>query len=119
MLIQTLVLLLQILWCDLNSEYDIVGPYFTSSSTANAMFVMSCAFEAIRLFQFYRSIGMQATFQPLKLVMVLMELTQLMNSSRINRCHALGIINPFKPTRYVQYSCYVSHIHILRRKSRT
>ena len=46
--------ILQFLWRDLTSEYDIVGPYFTSSSTVDAKFVMSCVFETIRLFQFHR-----------------------------------------------------------------
>ena len=46
--------ILQFLWGDLTSEYDIVGPYFTSSSTVDAKFAMSCVFETIRLFQFHR-----------------------------------------------------------------
>ena len=34
--------ILQSLWHGLTSEYDIVGLYFTSSSTVDAKFVMSC-----------------------------------------------------------------------------
>ena len=45
--------ILQFLWRDLTSEYDIVGPYFTSSSTVDAKFVMSCVLETIKLFQFH------------------------------------------------------------------
>ena len=43
--------ILQFLWRDLTSAYDIVGPYFTSSSTVEAKFVLSCVFETIKLFQ--------------------------------------------------------------------
>ena len=41
---QTLYIL-QFLWRDLTSEYDIVGPYFTSSSTVDAKFVISCVLK--------------------------------------------------------------------------
>ena len=45
--------ILQFLWRDLTSEYDIVGLYFTSSSSVDAKFVMPCVFITIRLFQFH------------------------------------------------------------------
>ena len=45
--------ILQFLWRDLTSGYDIVGPYFTSSSSVDAKFVISCVFETIKLFQFH------------------------------------------------------------------
>lgn len=45
--------ILQFLWRDLTSDYDIVGPYFTSSSTVDAKFVTSCVLETIKLFQFH------------------------------------------------------------------
>ena len=43
--------MLQFLWRDLTSSYDIVGPYFTSSSSVENTFVTSCIFETISLFQ--------------------------------------------------------------------
>ena len=43
--------ILQFLWRDLTSSYDIVGPYFTSSSSVENTFVTSCIFETIKLFQ--------------------------------------------------------------------
>ena len=43
--------ILQFLWRDLTSSYDIVGPYFTCSSTVESKFVISCVFETIKLFQ--------------------------------------------------------------------
>ena len=46
--------ILQCLWCDLSSEFDIVGPYFTNPSTMENKFVMACIMETIKLFQFHR-----------------------------------------------------------------
>lgn len=45
--------IVQFLWRDLTSCYDIVGPYFTSSSTVESKFVVACVFETIKLFQFH------------------------------------------------------------------
>ena len=45
---------LQFLWRDLTSKFDIVGPYFTSSKGIKAKFTIACVFETIKLFQLYR-----------------------------------------------------------------
>lgn len=42
---------LQFLWRDLTSEYDIVGPYFTCSSSVEGKFVLACVLETVKLFQ--------------------------------------------------------------------
>jgi len=42
---------LQFLWRDLTSKFDIVGPYFTSESPMKAKFVMACILESIKIFQ--------------------------------------------------------------------
>jgi hypothetical protein len=42
--------ILQFLWRDLTGDYDIIGPYFTSSSTLNSKFVYSCLMETVKLF---------------------------------------------------------------------
>ena len=44
---------LQFLWRDLTSCYDIVGPYFTSSSSVEGKFIIVCVFETVKLFQFH------------------------------------------------------------------
>ena len=44
---------LQFLWRDLTSSYDIVGPYFTSSASVENKFVTACVFETIKLFQYH------------------------------------------------------------------
>lgn len=43
--------IMQFLWRDLTSSYDIVGPYFTSSEVFSAKFILACILETIQLFQ--------------------------------------------------------------------
>ena len=39
--------MLQFLWRDLTSSFDVIGPYFSSNETMSTKFVMACVFEAI------------------------------------------------------------------------
>ena len=43
--------ILQFLWRDLTSTYDIVGPYFTCADSVDSKFVLTCVLETIELFQ--------------------------------------------------------------------
>jgi len=43
--------ILQFLWRDLTSSYDIIGPYFTSAESVDSNFVLACVLETIKLFQ--------------------------------------------------------------------
>ena len=43
--------ILQFLWRDLTSSFDIVGPFFTSHGTIEGKFVCACVMESIKLFQ--------------------------------------------------------------------
>jgi len=42
--------MLQFLWRDVTSSFDIVGPYFSSEESMNAKFICSCVLETIKLF---------------------------------------------------------------------
>ena len=42
--------ILQFLWRDLTSHYDIVGPYFTSSDSADGQFILTCMLETVKLY---------------------------------------------------------------------
>ena len=42
---------LQFLWRDLTSNFDIVGPYFTSEGPMSAKFTMACILETVKIFQ--------------------------------------------------------------------
>ena len=45
--------ILQFLWRDLTSSYNIVGLYFTSLTSVENKFVTACIFETIMLFQYH------------------------------------------------------------------
>ena len=44
---------LQTLWRDLTSEYDIIGPYYTSASTMKSKFLLPCIVDAIYQFHVF------------------------------------------------------------------
>ena len=43
--------ILQFLWRDLTSNYDIMSPYFTCSESVDGKLIYACIFETLRLFQ--------------------------------------------------------------------
>ena len=43
--------ILQFLWRDLTSDFEIIGPYFTSAGTVDNKFILSCVLETIGLFE--------------------------------------------------------------------
>ena len=45
--------ILQFLWRDLTSSFDVVGPYFTSSNPLESKFIVSCVIQTLRLFYLY------------------------------------------------------------------
>ena len=46
--------ILQFLWRDLTSSFDIVGPYFTCCGSIPSKFILACVLETLQLFQMYR-----------------------------------------------------------------
>ena len=45
--------ILQFLWRDLTSSFDIVGPYYTSDKSLESKFVLACVYETIKLFHMH------------------------------------------------------------------
>ena len=45
--------ILQFLWRDLTSEFDIIGPYFTSTNSVDGKFVSACVLTTVKLFQLH------------------------------------------------------------------
>ena len=43
--------ILQFLWRDLASNFDIVGPYFTSENPMTAKYIIACVLETVKLFK--------------------------------------------------------------------
>lgn len=58
--------ILQFLWRDISSKYDIIGPYYTSESGLDHKFIMACVFETIHLFSICD--GASANLKLLKLL---------------------------------------------------
>ena len=46
--------ILQFLWRDLSSNFDVIGPYFTSDSMMEAKFITSCVLDAMLAFESFR-----------------------------------------------------------------
>ena len=46
--------ILQFIWRDLTSKFDIVGPYYTSNSGFDTKFTMACFHDALLLFETYK-----------------------------------------------------------------
>lgn len=42
--------ILQFLWRDLTSSFDIIGSYYTATGSLESKFVLACVYETIRLF---------------------------------------------------------------------
>ena len=45
--------ILQFLWRDITSNYDIIGPYYTSECGLDHKFIMACVLETMHLFSIY------------------------------------------------------------------
>ena len=45
--------MLQFLWRDVSSDFDIIGPYFASARSLEHTFIISCLYQTMRLFQAY------------------------------------------------------------------
>ena len=45
--------ILQFLWRNLTSEFDIIGPYFTCSKSLESKYILSCVYETIKLFHLH------------------------------------------------------------------
>ena len=44
---------LQFMWRDVSSKFDVIGPYFTSERNFETKFIASCLFEAMFVFEVY------------------------------------------------------------------
>lgn len=46
--------ILQFLWRDMSSEYDVIGPYFSSSCSTKHSFILACLYETLRVLEAYK-----------------------------------------------------------------
>ena len=68
--------ILQFLWQDLTSNYDIVGPYFTCSELLDGKFIYVCIFETLRLFQAH---GLKTSLLVCNVLLILQQLKPAMD----------------------------------------
>ena len=45
--------IMQFIWRDLTSPFDVVGPYFNSKSALESKFILSCVLETLRVFHLH------------------------------------------------------------------
>ena len=45
--------IMQFLWRDLTSDFDVIGPYFSSGKGLECKFIMSCLMTTIQAFHIY------------------------------------------------------------------
>ena len=45
--------ILQFMWRDVTSDFDVIGPYFTAATPIETKFLLSCLFEAMFVFETY------------------------------------------------------------------
>ena len=45
--------MLQFVWCDLSSKYDIISPYYSSAQGFDSKFTMACLQDALYFFEAY------------------------------------------------------------------
>lgn len=45
--------MLQFLWRDLTSKFDVMGPYYSSAESLKSKFILACLYETMKLFQLY------------------------------------------------------------------
>lgn len=107
--------MLQFVWRDLTSSFDIIGPYYSSSESLKSKFILACIYETMKIFQLY---GFQTS------VMVSdgasANLTALKTATGISGAYGMGSTpnyaitsprfeNPFNPPKMIYWIIYPSH----------
>ena len=105
--------MLQFVWRDLTSKFDIIGPYYSSSESLKSKFILACVFEVMKIFQLYG-------FQTSVLVCdgASANLTALKTSTGVSGAYGVSSLpnqhhkipsprfeNPFNPPRMVYWIC--------------
>ena len=109
--------MLQFVWRDLTSSFDIIGPYFSSSESLKSKFILACVFEVMKIFQLYG-------FQTSALVCdgASANLTALKTTTGVSGAYGVSTLpnqhhtipsprfeNPFNPPRMVYWIICPSH----------
>jgi hypothetical protein len=115
---QSTTYVLQFLWRDLTSSFDVVGPYFTSSGALESKFILRMVLETIKLFHLYgfnTSLlvcdGASPNLSTIKTTMgvsgVFARDDSQADANSISPCFS----NPFNPSRKIHWMICPSHQH--------
>ncbi len=107
---------MQFLWRDLTSSFDVVGPYYTSSCTLESKFIIGVVMETIKvfhLFEFHTSLlvcdGASSNLSAIKLTLgvsgVFGRNCTLSDPDTIKPCFT----NPFNPSKKIFWLICPSH----------
>lgn len=107
--------ILQFLWRDLTSTFDIVGPYFTSSGPLEAKFILSCVLEAVKVFHLYGFHTCALVCDAAASNVSVIKLTTGTDGAYGDRKVEPFFQNPFDPTRMIYWIICPCHQVSLRR----
>ena len=113
---QSTTYIMQFLWRDLTSSFDVVGPYFTSNGAFESKFIVGVVLEVIKVFHLYgfnTSLlvcdGASTNLSAIKLTMgtsgVFSRDESLGDANFISPCFD----NPFNPSRKIYWMICPSH----------
>lgn len=101
--------ILQFLWRDLTSPFDVVGPYYTSSGPLESKFILACVLESVKtlhLYGFKTSLLVCDAAAPN--VSVIKETTGVHGAYRDEAIKPF-FRNPFDPTKNIHWIICPSH----------
>ena len=117
---------LQTLWRDLTSKYDIIGPYYTSASTLKSKFLLPCVMDAIyqlHMFNFETSLiicdGAMPNLSMLK-ALCGKDGVYHHNSNQSDKFQVpVSFKNPFNDRKIFQLICPSHQVHALLMSAHT
>ena len=108
--------IMQFLWCDLTSPFDMVGPYYSSGGTLEEKFVLGIVLETIKvfhLFGFNTSLlvcdGASSNLSTIKSTMGVSGVFGCDSSLTDVNSICPWFSNPFNPTRNIYWLICPSH----------
>ena len=101
--------ILQFLWRDLTSPFDVVGPYFTSSGPLEGKFILSCLLESMKAFHLYGFKTYALVCDAAASNVSVVKATTGVQGAYGNKEVRPEFVNPFDPARMVYWIICPSH----------
>ena len=110
---QQMSYILQFLWRDLTSSFDIVGPYFTCCGSLASKFILACVLETLQMYGFKTSIlvcdGAAANLTTIKATMGVHGAFGVKQGKEDPHLVEPFFINPFNPPNKIFWIICPSH----------